>query len=209
MMFLWLALAFVLGAIPWSLWVSRLRGVDLRAQGSGNLGATNVYRVMGFKVGLLVLLLDVGKGVLAVVLARQFAPGALAGWLPMFAGMLAVIGHVFTPFAGFKGGKGVATGLGIMIGLAPQVALCGFGVWVGTLLLGGWVSLASGLGALMVPISTVLLQSEMGERYASVLLVGVSMSLLILIRHRANWMRLAQGKEKAIWDKPSATKGTK
>ena len=151
-----LVIGFSLGSLPWSLWVGKAYGIDLRQQGSGNLGATNVYRVLGWKWGVGVLLLDIAKGTAAVVFARALvsapvagelataSPGIAAGALPAAAGLLAVAGHMFTPFAGFRGGKGVATGLGIFIGLAPLTALCAFLVWAAALAFTGWVSVASG-----------------------------------------------------------------
>jgi len=197
-----LGLAYLLGSLPWSLWVGKIRGVDLRRHGSGNLGATNVYRVLGWKLGLLVLLLDVGKGTAAVVLARATVAG---GALPTLAGLAAVAGHMFTPFAGFRGGKGVATGLGVFLGLAPAAAGAAFLTWAACLALGGWVSVASGVAALLLPGFVLLTRNDLGDRFPWVLALGILLALLVLYRHRANWTRLKGGREQRIWERRAET----
>jgi glycerol-3-phosphate acyltransferase PlsY len=197
-----LLLAYGLGSLPWSLWTGNLRGVDLRRHGSGNLGATNVYRVLGWKLGLAVLLLDVAKGTAAVVLARNLGSG---GAVAVLAGLAAVAGHMWTPFAGFRGGKGVATSLGVFLGLAPAAAGGAFLVWAACLALGGWVSVASGIAALLLPILVFLSRPDLGDRYAWVLGFSILLAILVLYRHRANWFRLAEGKEQRIWERRRET----
>lgn len=197
-----LVTAFLLGGLPWSLWVARHHGIDLREHGSGNLGATNVYRVLGWKMGLGVLVLDVAKGVAAVAMARMVLAGG-AG--PAFAGLFAVAGHMFTPFAGFRGGKGVATSLGAMLGLAEVASLMSVLVWLGTMLFCGWVSLASGMGALALPVFVHWTRDDLGARYPWVLALSVCLALLVIVRHRSNWERIAEGKEQPIWeDRPES-----
>ncbi len=202
-----LVLGYLLGSLAWSLWVGRLHGTDLRRHGSGNLGATNVYRVLGWKWGVGVLLLDIGKGTLAVVLARALAPPQAAGALPALAGLAAVAGHMFTPFAGMKGGKGVATGLGIFLGLAPEAALLAFAAWFGALVLGGWVSVASGIAAALLPVMVVLTRDDLGPRYPWVLALSLLLAALVLVRHRSNWRRVAEGREQALWEHRPETPG--
>jgi glycerol-3-phosphate acyltransferase PlsY len=203
-----LVAAYLLGSLTWSLWAGRLHGVDIRRHGSGNLGATNVYRVLGWRWGIGVLLLDIGKGTAAVVLARVLAPPAVQGFLPAAAGMAAVAGHMFTPFARFKGGKGVATGLGVFLGLAPEAAILSFLVWLAVLAFTGWVSVASGVGAILLPIFVALTREDLGPRFPWVLGVSILLTLLVLVRHRTNWKRVATGREQAIWDnRPETPEG--
>ncbi len=222
-----LVVGFSLGSIPWSLWVGKAHGLDLRQHGSGNLGATNVYRVLGWKWGVGVLLLDIAKGTAAVLFARALvsapvageiavgatgagatavgatavATGIAAGALPAAAGLLAVAGHMFTPFAGFRGGKGVATGLGIFIGLAPLTALCAFLVWAASMAFTGWVSVSSGIAAIFLPVFVVMTRDQLGPRYPWVLGLALLTTALVLVRHRVNWKRVAEGREQPIWDK--------
>ena len=161
-----------------------------------------------------VLLLDIAKGTAAVVFARALvsapvageltnaaSPGIAAGALPAAAGLLAVAGHMFTPFAGFRGGKGVATGLGIFIGLAPLTALCAFLVWAASLAFTGWVSVSSGIAAIFLPIFVVMTRDMLGPRYPWVLGLALLTTALVLVRHRVNWKRVAEGREQAIWEK--------
>jgi glycerol-3-phosphate acyltransferase PlsY len=197
-----LAAAYLLGSLPWSLWVGRAKGVDLRREGSGNLGATNVYRVLGWKLGVLVLALDIAKGTAAVALARSAGSG---GALPALAALAAVAGHMFTPFAAFRGGKGVATGLGVFLGLAPAAAGGAFLVWAACLTLGGWVSVASAIGALTLPVFVLLTRDGLGERFPWVLGLALLLAVLVLVRHRTNWSRLARGAEQRIWERRPET----
>ena len=194
--------AYLLGGLPFSLWVARSRGIDLRTQGSGNLGATNVFRVLGWRWGLFVLALDIAKGALAVALARLLSPG---GGLPTLAGLAAVIGHLYTPFAGFRGGKGVATGLGVFLGLAPDAAILSFLVWCSVLAFGGWVSLASGAGAVLLPLFVLGTREDLAARFPWVLSLAVTLALMVVIRHRRNWSRLGDGSEQKIWERRRET----
>ena len=199
-----LVAGFILGALPFSVWIARAHGVNLREQGSGNLGATNVYRVIGWKQGLLALVLDASKGTAAVLLAR-FLAGDSSGLVPALAGLAAVAGHMFTPFAGFKGGKGVATGLGIFLGLAPWPALFALFVWIAVLSYSGWVSLASGAAALFLPVFVWLYRDTRPGEEAWTLALAVLTAALVLVRHRPNWERIAAGREQAIWEKKRET----
>ena len=194
-----LVVAFLLGSLPWSLWVGQTQGMDLRKTGSGNLGATNVYRVLGWKLGLLVLVLDIAKGWIAVEFSRGLNPRA--GWLPAAAGMAAVVGHMFSPFAGFKGGKGVATGFGVFLGLAPVASVLSFTVWLATLALAGWVSVASCLAALLLPVFVFVTRDDLQSRFPWAFGLAVMIALLVTLRHSKNWERLRHGAEQRIWEK--------
>ncbi len=202
-----LAAAFVLGSLPFSYWIGRMHGVNLREHGSGNLGATNVYRVVGWHWGILALVLDVAKGTAAVALARVIAPAGAAGLVPALAGLCAVAGHMFTPFAGFRGGKGVATGLGIFLGLAPTAAGLALAVWAAVMAFTGWVSVSSGVASIFLPLFVIFTRDGLGPRYPWVLGLAAFTTILILVRHRTNWKRVARGREQAIWEKRRETPG--
>ena len=186
------AIGFALGSIPFSWITARLfGGVDIRTTGSGNVGATNVARTAGWRAGALALLLDAAKGATAVLLARVACPGAPAG--DLVAGGMAVIGHLYSPFLRFRGGKGVATGAGVFLVLAPPalgIAAIGFAI---TVALTRYVSLASIVAALMVPAASFLL----GMRGGTVLLASL-VAILVVARHRGNLERLVAGKERRI-----------
>ena len=198
--------AYLLGSLPFSLWVGRLHGLDIRKQGSGNLGATNVYRVLGWKLGVLVLLLDIGKGLGAVLLARAVS---VSGALTTGAALAAVLGHMVTPFAGWKGGKGVATALGVFLGLAPLAAGMSFLVWASTLALAGWVSVASVVAALLLPGFVFLTRDDLGPRFPWAFGLAVMIGLLVALRHGKNWERLRRGTEQRIWEKHPETPETR
>ncbi|MBM3221938.1 MAG: hypothetical protein FJZ38_25265 [Candidatus Rokubacteria bacterium] len=136
LMALWLLASYVLGAVPTSHLVSRtFANIDLRAHGSGNLGATNLFRVLGWRYAVPVALFDIAKGAIPVLV---FAPGASGSTLFALAcGVAAVVGHVFSVFVGFKGGKGVATAAGVMLGLTPLALGAAAGVWIVLVLLTG------------------------------------------------------------------------
>ena len=191
-----LAAAFVLGAIPFAyLLVRLLTGHDVRAHGSGNPGATNAarmfpkrWRLAGF---LLIFALDAGKGYAACALLPRWFGDGLPDWVPAACGLTAVLGHSFSPFLKFRGGKGVATTLGVFIALEPiatLIALAAFGVvWAATRI----VSIGSLVVAVVLPIAIYV----HGEAPAAVGLLAVLLGLLIIVRHRSNIVRLIRGTE--------------
>jgi acyl phosphate:glycerol-3-phosphate acyltransferase len=184
-----LLLAFVAGTLPTGPLLARLRGVDLRAVGSGNVGATNAARALGKPLGLLVLLLDAGKGAAAILLARALGADP---WIVAGAGLLAVIGHVANPWLRFRGGKGVATALGVFAVLLPVgalVALCVFAaVYAATRL----VSLGSLLGAVALVIVAYRIAPPPTR------LAAIAVAALIVLRHRDNIGRMRRGEEKRL-----------
>ena len=192
-----LVTAFVLGSLPWSLWIGRRHDVDIREHGSGNLGATNVYRVLGWKLGILALALDIVKGTAAVLLARI---ADLGGAMVTATALAAVGGHMFTPFSGFRGGKGVATGFGVFLALAPVAATMAFLVWAAVLAMTGWVSVASGMGSLLLPVFVIWTRDDLGTRFPWVLWLSLLVAAMILVRHRTNWRHLSRGREQRIWE---------
>jgi glycerol-3-phosphate acyltransferase PlsY len=186
---LWIVGAYLVGAIPASFLAARLgAGLDLREHGSKNLGATNVYRVLGWRFAIPVALFDVSKGLGPVALARSQFDQL---WLPVVIGLSAVIGHVFSVFVRFKGGKGVATASGVVLGLAPLALLGAAGVWGVTLTLSGFVSLSSMVAALSFPLLVWLIYPTAD----TTLLLGVGLALFILFTHRSNIRRLIDGTE--------------
>jgi glycerol-3-phosphate acyltransferase PlsY len=190
-------LAWLLGSLPWGLWAGRvLKGIDERREGSGNLGATNVYRVLGPAPGIVVLLLDAAKGAAAVLAARALAGAGSADWAGLAALAASVLGHSFTPFAGFRGGKGVATAAGAWGVLAPWPLLLALGVWVVAFALTRIVSVGSLAAAAALPVAAGILRR--GSASDPILWAAILTALLVFLRHRANLARLAGGREKAL-----------
>ena len=191
-----LAAAFTLGALPWGLWMGFARGVDVRKHGSGNLGATNVYRTLGPAPGWIVFLLDALKGGLAVVVCGWIAgdafPGGRAG-AGLAGALCAVLGHVFTPFAGFKGGKGVATSAGAMLAVAPVASSLALACFVVGVALSQRISVGSIAAVLSFPVFLWCVPFASAGRGVAV--VGPFVSLVILIRHLPNIRRLLAGTE--------------
>ncbi len=187
---LWLAAAYLIGATPTSYIAGRLaKGIDLREHGSRNLGATNVYRVLGWRWAIPVALIDIAKGAVPVWVLGGWANGPL--WLPPVLGVAAVVGHVFSPFVGFKGGKGVATAGGMFLALAPLAVLIAFGVWGGALWATGYVSVASLLAAASFPLWVRFTAPGAAPAFWS----AVALAVLIFVSHRANIARLLAGTE--------------
>ena len=190
-----LAGAYVLGATPTALWVGRgLFGVDLRREGSGNLGATNTLRTLGWKAASLVMLGDVLKGFVPVAFFPGLAGVESPGWFVGF-GAAAIAGHVFSFWIGFRGGKGVATSTGVFLALAPWALAIGLVIWATTVALTRWVSLGSILAALALP-PVVLLTPHRGGQ--TVVAFSVVLAFFILWSHRANIGRLRRGEEPRI-----------
>lgn len=180
-------LAFLIGSLPFGYWMGRAKGIDVRKIGSGNIGATNVSRALGPKLGLVAFALDVFKGAIP-------AAGALLYFhrqdLAFYIGLVAVTGHCLSPFLGFKGGKGVATGLGMLIGSSPLVAAITFAIFLVFFVATRYVSLSSLIA------SGMLIPEAFYFRYPPALLGGyIGLALFIFYRHRGNISRLAKGTE--------------
>ena len=180
--------SYVLGAIPFALIIGLVwRGIDIRKFGSGNVGATNILRTLGPVPGGLVFLLDTGKGFAAIRIAM--ALGA-SPWVVVGSGMASVVGHTASPFLGFRGGKGVATSLGVCIGLGPVPALLAFAIWIVFVAIWRYVSLASIVAATSMPFLFLAFRSKIEDQA-----VLIPAALLILIKHRTNIRRLMNGTE--------------
>ena len=186
----WFAASYLLGAIPTSYLMVRLvRGQDLRKLGSGNLGATNLFRVLGWRYAVPVGLFDLLKGAIPVVV---FGPRAGGGELvPVLLGVTAVIGHVFSVFVGMRGGKGVATGAGVVLGLAPWAFLVALLTWAILVRLTGYVSLGSVVAAVVMPAALYLVYPERRQ----LVWLFVALAALIVLLHRGNIRRLLAGTE--------------
>ena len=186
-----LALGYLLGSMPNGYLAGRwLKGIDLRQCGSGSTGATNVLRNVGKGPALVVFLLDVGKGALAVLLAKSFG---LNDWVQVLVGLAALAGHIWPVWLGWKGGKAVATGLGMFLGLAWPVGLACFGLFMAVISISRIVSLSSVIAAIGLPVLMVI--SGNSSAYVVVSLVA---SVLVLWRHRSNIERLIAGTEPRI-----------
>lgn len=209
--FIWIALAYACGSTPFALLIGLARGVDIRKQGSGNVGATNVGRVLGRRWGVLCFVLDVLKGLLPV-LGAGAAMGLLGSrglssaqaWWWLAVGGAAVVGHVFPIWLRFKGGKGVATSLGVLLGFWPVLtlpgALAGL-TWVALIKATRYVSVASIGAAVMLPLYFVGVSRGMdrgGEEFLPFLVVSILLALLVVVRHRANIARLRAGTENRV-----------
>ena len=195
-----LIVAYLVGSIPTGyIFGKLLKGIDIRKHGSGNVGATNVFRVVGKTPGVIVLILDFLKGLVAVTLIpmalEKVFPQSVenASIITILLGSAAIAGHLWTCFLKFKGGKGVATTGGVMAGLAPGILLACFGVWIIVFVLSKYVSLASMTAALALPVFALISGREVGF----IVFCGV-LCMVGIYSHRENIKRLIQGTEKKI-----------
>ena len=188
---LWLLASYFVGAIPTSYLLSRLfAGIDLRQHGSGNLGATNLYRVLGWKYAIPAALVDIAKGVIPVLV---FAPQVSDSQLfALGCGVAAILGHVFSVFVGFKGGKGVATAAGVMLGLAPLALTVAAVVWALLVKLTGYVSVGSIAAAAVLPLAVYLLEDSTSP---ALLWIATAIAAGVILLHRRNIQRLLKGTE--------------
>ena len=197
-LFLGFASAYIIGSIPTAYIFGKvLKGIDIREYGSGNAGATNVFRVIGKTPGVIVLMIDIIKGFLcATYLASGFlylAPVTRPELYRILVGLSAIAGHNWTLFLKFKGGKGVAASAGVVIGLIPKIFWLGFLVWLITFFITGFVSLSSIVAVISIPIFTL----AFGEPAEMVIFMCL-LSLIIVYKHKPNIRRLARGEEKRI-----------
>jgi acyl phosphate:glycerol-3-phosphate acyltransferase len=206
-------LSYIVGSIPTSVMLSKWRhGFDIRSKGSGNAGGTNVFRVLGWKSGVFVIVMDALKGVLATtVIARLFWDPTLPFYnhtpfddftiIQMICGGAAVIGHVWTMFAGFKGGKGIATGSGMLIGIAPTEFAVSIAVFLIFLYAFRYVSLGSIMAAASFPLSLIIRYNILSDEihsYKTLVFFSTGIALFLIYSHRANIKRLIEGTERKI-----------
>jgi len=197
--YLWsILLSYLLGSIPSGYWLGKLlKGIDIRQHGSGNPGATNVFRVLGTGPGVVTLLLDILKGAMPVLWAQRVHPESLA--VAVVTGVAAIMGHTTSPFLGFRGGKGVATSAGVFGALLPLPSAIALGTFLVTLLISRMVSASSILGALALPLAAFSLAEPPLLAYTS-----AAIAALVIWRHRSNIRRILARTESRIGSKGSA-----
>jgi glycerol-3-phosphate acyltransferase PlsY len=188
--------SYLIGAIPFGLLFSRAVGKDVRTEGSGNIGATNVNRVLGKKLGILTLLCDVAKGLLPVYLAALFLPASENRELFVaLCGLATILGHMFSVYLVFQGGKGVATALGVFLYFSPLSILAALVVFIAVLVVSGFVSAGSLAASGLIPLFLWYLGAPLGT-----IVVSVIIALLIWAKHHSNISRLLKGEETS-WKK--------
>jgi glycerol-3-phosphate acyltransferase PlsY len=206
-------LSYLAGSIPTAIIVSKyFYGFDIRTKGSKNAGGTNVFRVLGWKPGLIVMLVDVAKGIFATLVISKIVvdpiPISEPVLIQLIAGMAAIAGHIWTIFADFKGGKGVGTAAGVFIALYPLAILICFVIWLGLVLSVRIVSVGSMLAAISLPIVLFIMKTYSGVEVNPILFgLSIILALLIVFTHRSNIKRLIAGTEnrfKPIWERKNS-----
>ncbi len=185
-----ITLAYCLGAIPFAHIFSSIKGIDLSTVGSGNYGATNVYRVMGLKYALLVFFLDALKGAIPVMIAVEWFPSPI---IQLIVAFTAIIGHMYSIFLGFRGGKGVATAVGVLFVLIPESMAITACVALAILFVFRYASLASIIGAIVLPITVYFFE----ESRVVIICIAI-LSVFIIVKHRSNLVRLVSGSENKL-----------
>ena len=193
--------SYILGCVPFGLIVAKAwKGIDIRKYGSGNIGATNVLRALGPGPAVVVFVADVLKGLAPVTVAKHFFP--FSAWIAVASGMLAILGHSLSIFLRFRGGKGVATGLGVIIGLDPRVAGIGFGIWLIVVGISKYVSVASISAAVSIPVAMWIFHLPIEYR-----IFALAAAIFVIAKHRSNIVRLIRGKESRLGEKINITEG--
>src|SRR4029077_375641 len=192
--------SYFLGSIPFGYLAGRLEGIDIREAGSGNVGATNVVRVLGKRYGYPVFALDVLKGFGAVKISMLMAPGRPPEWnspeiFGILAAMSSVLGHLYPPWLKFKGGKGVATSAGALLALTPVATLIGVAIWIIVFWLTRYVSLASITAAVVLPIIILLVSWQDQNKIKPLVYSSACVAAVVVWRHRSNLSRLLRGTE--------------
>ena len=202
--FCWILAAYLVGGIPFGFLIGKMRGVDVRTVGSKNIGATNVFRTVGKKWGVLAFACDVLKGLIPTLLAKQWALDPElppdGSWFPLVVGVMCVVGHMLTPYMKFRGGKGVATAFGMLLGLAPALVGTAFALFAVVFALSHYISLGSISAAafLMVAVWFPILGTEGWCNLPQCVLVTL-MAAFVIFKHRANIGRLISGTESKIY----------
>lgn len=202
--FCWILAAYLVGGIPFGFLIGKMRGVDVRTVGSKNIGATNVFRTVGKKWGVLAFACDVLKGLIPTLLAKQWALDPElppdGSWFPLVVGVMCVVGHMLTPYMKFRGGKGVATAFGMLLGLAPALVGTAFALFAVVFALSHYISLGSISAAafLMVAVWFPILGTEGWRNLPQCVLVTL-MAAFVIFKHRANIGRLISGTEGKIY----------
>jgi len=194
-------LAYLIGSLPPAVWIGKLfHNIDIREHGSGNAGATNVVRVLGWKTGIPVMIIDVAKGTLATLLPVFFKlaepDSSVLINLQIFAGVIAIVGHIFPVFAGFRGGKGVATVFGVLLALHPVLTLSCMGVFLIVLLITGIVSVSSMTAGFAFPLFLFFLFDSPSLVFK---IFSIIVAIALIFTHRKNIGRLIRGEEKKLF----------
>lgn len=198
---------FLAGSVPFGLLVARAKGVDIRKHGSGNIGATNVLRVVGRPYGIAVFVLDCLKGLLPVLWARGDSWAGTAGeLLPILTGLAGILGHNYSPWVGFKGGKGIATSAGVLMGLFPWSLGIGLVVWWLVFKWSRYVSVASMVAAVSIPCTELVLSMVRGDWRPYSLGFTIFIAIMAIWRHRSNIRNLREGKENRFPSKRQVSK---
>ena len=192
--------SYLLGSIPFGYLAGRLVGIDIRQAGSGNVGATNVLRVLGKRYGYPVFALDFLKGFGAVKISMLMAPGRPPEWnspeiVGILAAMSSILGHLYPPWLKFKGGKGVATSAGALLALTPVATLIGVAIWIIVFWLTRYVSLASITAAVVLPIVILVVSSQDQNKRKPLVYSSACVAAVVIWRHRSNLSRLMRGTE--------------
>ncbi len=196
---LWAVGAYLVGSIPFGFLVGKLRGKDIRTLGSKNIGATNVYRVVGKPWGILAFVCDFLKGFLPTLAAQKWGN---EDWLPLVVGILTVAGHMWTCFMKFKGGKGIATGFGMLVALTPVLVLIAFGVWIVVMLASHYVSLGSIVAAAFLMVAVWFpckLLHSVGYKDLPLCILVTALCAFAIWKHKANIIRLMSHAESKIY----------
>jgi glycerol-3-phosphate acyltransferase PlsY len=192
--------SYLLGSIPFGYLAGRLAGTDIRQVGSGNVGATNVVRVLGKRYGYPVFALDVLKGFAAVKISILVAPGRPPEWnspeiFGILAAMSSILGHLYSPWLSFKGGKGVATSAGALLALTPGATLIGVAIWIIVFWLTRYVSLASVTAAVVLPMVILVVSWQDQKKVKPLVYSSACVAAVVIWRHRSNLSRLMRGTE--------------
>ena len=200
-------ISYLIGGIPFGYLIAVIKGIDIRTEGSGNIGATNVGRVLGKKYGLIIFVLDMLKGFAVVLLVPAAVSSAVNipttadNLLVVLCGFCAVLGHAFPVYLKFKGGKAVATSFGVFIWLVPISIAIAFGVWLLTVIVTRYVSLGSMIGSLsLVGVIVIVVDSPFGDNIC-LTAMSVAVAILIIVRHTSNIQRIIAGTEKKVFSK--------
>lgn len=194
----WIVGAYLVGGVPFGFLIGKMRGVDVRTVGSKNIGATNVFRTVGKKWGLIAFACDVLKGLVPTLLAKHYAPDPL--WLPLAVGVACVVGHMLTPYMKFKGGKGVATAFGMLIGLVPALVGAAFALFAVVFALSHYISLGSCSAALFLMIAVWFpILGTLGWHDLPQCILVTLIAAFVIWKHRANIGRLVRGTENKIY----------
>mgnify|MGYP006079411223 FL=1 len=192
---LFIILSYLIGALPSSVWIGqRFYDTDVREHGSGNAGATNTFRVLGKRAGIIVLILDIFKAWLAVTVLSDFA-GNKSIEFQLALGLVAVLGHIFPIYIGFRGGKGIASLLGVIIAIHPMAALLSMGIFIFTIIISRFVSLSSMIGACAFPL---LLFYYFEETNHSLIIFSIMVAVLVIFTHKKNIERLYKNEESKV-----------